>query len=380
MIRNLFYIVEADFARPNACTNRVLNNIKAITSLHDWDVTIIGYGDVLEMTENNLKIRNVKRGKGFLVKLFYYVFRGILVKKLVKKGTKKIDLLIYYGCSSRFLIPLLQYARKNKTKIVVDVAEWYNYSHLPMGRFGLSALDVHHGMTKLIPKCDGAIVISSFLQDFYTIKNLKIIKVPVLIDTRNIGVEKISVKPFDENYFHLIYAGSPGKKDLVMNIIEAVEQLYANGLAILLHILGPTQKELELKTNRLFSDAIVFHGKISQQNVSEYLKQADFSVLLRPNERYAQAGFPTKFVESLNAGLPVIANNTSDLALYLKDGYNGFVVPDYSVDALIGVLKVIISIDKVKLGIMKINARQTAVENFDYHIYSNQFHEFFKCI
>ncbi len=40
------------------------------------------------------------------------------------------------------------------------------------------------------------------------------------------------------------------------------------------------------------------------------------------------AGFPTKFVESLGAGCPVITNYTSDLDLYLKNGFNGFVVKD----------------------------------------------------
>ena len=38
------------------------------------------------------------------------------------------------------------------------------------------------------------------------------------------------------------------------------------------------------------------------------------------------AGFPTKVVESMSLGVPVITTNTSDLAKYVIDGVNGYIV------------------------------------------------------
>jgi hypothetical protein len=68
-------------------------------------------------------------------------------------------------------------------------------------------------------------------------------------------------------------------------------------------------------------------GRIPRPQVLEELSKADFTVLMRSEEqRYAKAGFPTKFVESLATATPVIANSTSDLGMYLKDGENGYVV------------------------------------------------------
>jgi len=98
--------------------------------------------------------------------------------------------------------------------------------------------------------------------------------------------------------------------------------------------------------------------------------------LLRPLLRYAQAGFPTKFVESLNAGLPVIANLTSDLNLYLKDGYNGFVLNNYSVDELVSKIRFIMSLPKSSFNQLRINSKRTAVENFDYRLYTKKFDAF----
>ena len=38
------------------------------------------------------------------------------------------------------------------------------------------------------------------------------------------------------------------------------------------------------------------------------------------------AGFPTKFVESISCGVPVIMNDTSDIRQYLSDGKNGILI------------------------------------------------------
>ena len=49
-------------------------------------------------------------------------------------------------------------------------------------------------------------------------------------------------------------------------------------------------------------------------------------MFLRDDNRVTKAGFPTKFVESISAGVPVITNKTSDLEYHLKNGENGFLL------------------------------------------------------
>jgi glycosyltransferase involved in cell wall biosynthesis len=368
---NLYYIAETDFSKDGAAANRIVNNVKAIINKNDYEVTIIGYGEAAEFVYDGITVKNVRKGKGVIQKLFYFVMRGFFVTRLLRNGKFKPKIVIFYGYSPRFLLPLLHYVHRKNIKIVIDIVEWYNPSHLPMGKLGPLALDLNVGMKYFIPKCDGVIAISSFLQDYYASKKLKTVRVPVLIDTVKVDKSPVNIGPFDNKYLNLIYAGYPGKKDLVVNVIEAVERLNKEGLNIRFHLLGLTTDELEVEYQRHFSAAIICHGKIAQNIVAEYLKQADFSVLLRPNERYAEAGFPTKFVESLNAGLPVIANLTGDLSLYLKDGYNGFVVKDSSCDSLVQVINKITPIDRDQLRTMRKNANLTAKDNFDYRLFSD---------
>lgn len=373
-----YYIAETQFDLRDAVSNRIVNNIKAITSKNDCVFTIIGYGESKEIIYDGITIKNVKKGKGLIQKLFYFVFRGFFVSKLLSKELIQPGILIYYGCSFRFLFPLRRYALKKKIKIICDIAEWYNPSHLPAGgKLSPLSLDVSLGLKYSVPKCDGVIAISTFLENYFISQNVKTIRIPVLVDTIKLEKTAFNIESFNEKYINLIYAGFPGKKDLIWNVIEAVEKLSQEKINIRLHILGPTLDELGIKSVNHLVSSIICYGRINQEIVPEYLKQADFSILIRPDQRYAQAGFPTKFVESLNAGLPVIANLTSDLSYYLKEGYNGFIVKDCSANSIMEVLKKVVVLNKSKIKIMKSNSVLTAEENFDYRLFSGRFSKFF---
>ncbi len=370
---NIFYIGESDFSRKVASSVRIINNCRALRMNGHITATIIGYSDFPIIYEDELVIMNVKRGKSWIGKLFCYLFRSFyfiqLINKIRVKNEGK-DVIIYYGTSTRILLPLFYYCKLKKIKLVVDVVEWYEYSNLPFGRYGPIAWDVHFCLTQLIPRCDGAIVISSYLQRYFNNRGMKTIRIPVLINPNYKDISTEVNPQFDPKYLNLIYAGTPEKKDLLLTIIEAVEQLSSKGLFIRFHLLGPTQQQLLKIVSKTLSDAIVCYGRIPQEKVYLYLQQADFSVLLRPNMRYAHAGFPTKFVESLNAGLPVIANFTSDLELYLKDGYNGFVVDEISVDALVRKIQYVRTLNRDAFRQLKQNARESAMNNFDFKNYS----------
>lgn len=376
---NLYYIGEFDFNRGQAATVRIINNCKSISQNKCYNIKIIGYSDIPQIKIDSLQVLNVKRGKSLTSKLFNYILRPFFIIRLIKRTKIIPDTIIYYGSSTRTLLPILIYCKKRKIKLIVDIVEWYDYSHLPLGRFGPMAFDVHIALTKLIPKCNGVIAISSYLQNYYQQKGMKTLRVPILVDAEI--KEQFVLKDmisFDTNCLNLIYAGYAGKKDLINNVIEAVNTINNNDSLVKLHILGTSANDLREIYTKALSKNILFYGKLPHHIVPYYLKQADFSILLRPNKRYANAGFPTKFVESMEAGLPVIANLTSDLSYYLHDGINGFIVDGYSAEALVVVLNKIILENKNHLKFMKIKARQTAIENFDFHLYSDQFNQFIK--
>jgi glycosyltransferase involved in cell wall biosynthesis len=117
-------------------------------------------------------------------------------------------------------------------------------------------------------------------------------------------------------------------------------------------------------------------GKVAMDDVPGFYRNADFSILLREDKRYAHAGFPTKLVESLSCGVPLITNDTSDIKKYIKNGFNGFILENHSVEEIIECLENLILLSENEKDVMKENAKKTSLENFDFNQYSKRFRHF----
>lgn len=134
----------------------------------------------------------------------------------------------------------------------------------------------------------------------------------------------------------LVYSGSAGMgmhKDRLPWIVEALDALATEGHDFRFAIAGMTSQEyLKCKPRhaRLLArlgESVVFLGKLSHPQAVAVLKSADFSVFVRTRNRVSEVGFPTKFAEAVTCGVPVLTNDTSDIALYLDDGVNGILIP-----------------------------------------------------
>jgi glycosyltransferase involved in cell wall biosynthesis len=108
---------------------------------------------------------------------------------------------------------------------------------------------------------------------------------------------------------------------------------------------------------------------LSHDASMKLVREADFSLLLRHDARYSRAGFPTKFVESFAVGTPVIANLTSDLHHYLKDGETGFVCKGPTSEDLELALKHALTLTQEQHSNMRALSRSVAAEAFDYRSY-----------
>lgn len=64
---------------------------------------------------------------------------------------------------------------------------------------------------------------------------------------------------------------------------------------------------------------IVFLGRVDREELRQYYNIADFTVLMRNQSEASNNGFPTKVIESVVNGVPVIANDTSDIFEVLGD-------------------------------------------------------------
>ncbi|WP_230709518.1 glycosyltransferase [Psychrobacter sp. CCUG 69069] len=280
--------------------------------------------------------------------------------------TIKPAAIILYSGYSPYLIKLIPWCRKNNVKIIFDAVEWYDAPSRFHYFISPYYLNIELAMRWLNKKCDSLIVISDYLKDYYTGTVDSLVKIPPTVNCESIGAR---LNHENSKTIKLVYAGNPGKKDLLALIIKAVQNITMEGNKVQLHVAGVTSDNLRKFLNssscseEILDNFLFCHGILSHDETLELVRSADYSIIIRPPIRSVQAGFPTKFVESLAVGTPVIANITSDLDSYLIDGVNGLICSDSSLESIKATINKAFEVEDYSE--MRIDARKTAESYFD---------------
>lgn len=372
----------------DAAAARVLNVARAMR-LAGHSVTFISWGGEERM--QNLGVDGLYRVDGFNYivtneldpkgNLFNRVkskfTRGDKTKILLQDRIGTYDAIITYnGSMTRWL---LSFTQKYHIKLINDITEWYDYRELKAIDWIPYAINMFCTQKKVYNK----IVISHYLDRYYDTSHSVVI--PAICDSSetkwHIGKEKALETAGSFDGITLIYAGNPARKDAIHYAINAVQRLIDERANVRFLIVGIDRKRyLNYYSNQLsttdISERIQFLGRVPQNEVPSYYALADFMVLLREPTRKSNAGFPTKFAESFTSGTPVIANLTSDLGCYLKDGETGFVVENPSEESVYKTLKNhVINLSPEEIEHMKFNVKQEATR-LDYHHFVEPLREF----
>lgn len=320
-----YYVAPFFFKKGGAATRRIIGNIKTL-NLMGYDIDVIDGDSCYSNTkfeEVNVISLNERPGSSlsFFSKLVKLLLIGNNTINFLKKLKEKPSFIILYSGYSPYLLKLIPYCKKNKIKIFFDCVEWYQPKSFWEYLYKPYYWNVELAMRFLISKCTGVISISSFLERYYKAKDVKCILVPPTLDMHSLKSYKKS-KDISELKVKLVYAGTPGHKDLLSEIIEIVKS-FENRLE--LHIAG-------VEGNSVGN--ITYYGVLSHGDTLSLVSKCDYSVLLRPNNKVSKAGFSTKVVESMSLGTPMITNNTGDLSNYIVDGVNGFIFNGYDIENL----------------------------------------------
>jgi glycosyltransferase involved in cell wall biosynthesis len=249
---------------------------------------------------------------------------------------KKPDVIVLYGTHLGYLLRLLPFCRINNIKLLLDVVEWYDPRHLPMGLFGPFAAANELSMRCFAHRADGIFVISRYLERYFQSKGCKTLYIPPVF---SIKMDRPPQFRDENGCLNICYVGSPGKKEDFLSIIEGLNLVHKRGLGFLFHIAGINEVQFKLLYGKNIIDSLVesnsikFYGRVSNEDAKKIVAACDFMVILRPNQRFANAGFPSKVAESFCLGTPVLANLTSDLNFYLNDGENSIIVNNLSADS-----------------------------------------------
>ena len=370
----ILYVGGFELPDKNAAAHRVIANGKIFRDL-GYEIDFLG---IDKSKQDNVGFINNKKNYGGFkywsisypkstLEWIKYVGSIKDIKRFLSDFKETYNCIIIYNFPAVASYKILKYCKKNNIKVIADCTEWYD--HKKNSLLGIiKYLDSEIRMRYINKKLDGIICISEYLYKYYRDIRNKVVLTP-LVDLQDKKWQMMDINK--NNIVKLIYAGSPGlDKDKINLVIDSLIKIYNINNKVLLNIIGIKRDEYfdnypEHRTeSTLIDEFTIFHGRIPHRNAVDLIKSSDFTIFLREKTRANMAGFPTKFVESISCGTPVLTNNTSDLEKYLVDGKNGFWINIEDENARIKELKKIIALPRDKIDTMKKFSRESKM--FDY--------------
>ena len=376
--RRVAYVGPMAFPDGGAAARRILGNAQSLRDA-GWEV-LIGSGQMPVSAQSfpfqGFEVHSIgERDSEHLptiVKHMKYLRMGRKTVRWLDLLNPKPDAVILYSGFAAYFTQLIPWCRRNGIPLVFDSVEWYEASDMPGGALGPYRWGFEYAMRKQSIQCGRIIAISRYLTNYFKANGCKTVRVPPTLDVEQLESRVDAV----DGPLMIGYTGTPGKKDLLDPLIEAILRVDPDGERVRVVTAG-FKPDVLLNQPALCSRGftslpnwIEVKGSVDHTTALSIIRDSDFSILLRRPLRYAQAGFATKVVESLSLGTPVICNLTGDLDLYVRNGENGFVSSDETVENLVPVLERALSLTTAERSAMRRVARCTAQESFDYRLYS----------
>lgn len=313
MENNIFYIGGFELPDKNAAAHRVKSVGKILNEL-GFKVRYIGITKESRIAQKNVDYISLPYPTKKIHWLKYW-FSFSDIKQILDNQTN-IRAIICYNLPSFIYYKVIKYCKKNNIKVIGDITEWYDDKRI------IKYLDTEVRMNYLNYKVDGLICISSLLNNFYREK-VKTILIPPLM----VSYFKEKDLKF-KNGIHLIYSGTIGiNKDRLDYIIKSFVKANCNNL--FLHVVGIDIETFnEVYDEKIIKDNnnIIFHGRVSHEESINLVLKSHFQLVIRDKTKANDAGFPTKFVESISCGTPVISTDISDIRKHVIEGDLGYII------------------------------------------------------
>ncbi len=294
------------------------------------------------------------------------------VSKYLRKN-KDISCVYIYNAHISVFKYCKRFCKKHGVRLLHDCVEWYSPEEFKRGEKSIEYRIKSKINTEIIDKSFSVIAISRYLEEYFSDKGIRTLRVPILCD----AFLRTEQKQNREELV-LFYAGAPLKKDLVGNVLDAALLLTPEEQAKLrIVFVGVTKKylmeasDIPEATIDACEGFLELCGRVPRDEVMEKMEEADFTVLSRDASlRYAKAGFPSKVVESLANATPILCNYSSDLELYLTDGENALITKDHTPEEFAKTIRRALALTAKEKQEMSMAAIESAKKYFDYRSYT----------
>lgn len=180
---------------------------------------------------------------------------------------------------------------------------------------------------------------------------------------------------------NLLYVGTIEPRKGIIYMLKAINECINNNCnKIHLNIVGKvTDKQYyntltEYIAQHNLSQFITFHGRISNNLLDSFYKQADMFIFPSQLE-----GYGIVLIEAMKYGLPIISFNNSAMPYTIKDGINGFLVKNKDYTEMANKIQLMLNNPALRMTIQ--NGIRETVNNLPSHkTFKSSIHNFIHSI
>lgn len=335
-----------------------------------YNVTVLHKG--VESSNSNPNVVSLFNGNKYKK---YFNFPRNIVKQLNDiRSSNDIEAVIMYNCVFK---KAYHWCRKNKIPCVCDIVEWYSKEQFSMWYLSIVYWKNQRTINYIARHKIRSIAVTSYLSKYLISKGCKSVCIPI-VSSRSLLDKSYNN---DLSIIKIIYAGSHLQMDNIPLIINSLLKLSAEERKRIVFIIFGLSEEailtyVDKDTIKELNDCISIRGRKPNHIVIDEYKRSHFSILMRdPNLRVNRAGFPSKVVESMRMGVPVLCNYSSDLNNYLIDGLNSIIVDDLTEDSICLAIKRILCLTNREMESLRKSAIETIKNKLHPNNFKNQFKE-----
>lgn len=387
------YIIFGDaftFPEGNAATNRVYTYAKGFVE-NDLETIVINFGNDYD-NEKSGTIEGIRfyqaftpssPHKNFFIRNWYKISKYYNSIRLIKEINKtgNISAIIIYTKSLLTHLFVFFLSKYFRTKLIAE-----NSEH-PLRYFTKGFYQRYFGKLKLfieLKTLDGILLISRDLVSFYLQKVNKhpfILLVPSTVIPSRFDKPKSDTLPYE----YIGYFGSINfdrdKVDVLVHAFALLEKQFDNLHLVLGGLCLENDKNLLINLVESLNISCKVHllNYLSREEISQYFVDAKVLVLVRNNDIYTSASYPSKLTEYLATGNPVVSVNVGDISYYLKDGENAFIIENLNTFELYEKLKYIFS-DYSNAMQVGAKGKQLTYEIFNHSFQAHRIMDFIKSL
>lgn len=203
--------------------------------------------------------------------------------------------------------------------------------------------------------------------------NLKVKVIPMGVYSKEF-YQKGGKKQLNKVRFNIFFIGRIVEKKGLIYAIKTIEEMRNENLIFHICGNGPQREFLEKYVlQKKLEEQVIFYGRISEKEKISFFKSAD--VLLVPSIETREGdkeGLPVVILESLVAGLPIIASNVGGIGDGVVNDYTGLLIKQKSISEIKkAILKLKQDIEFLEL--LSRNCKKHALK-FDWKYVSDQYY------